>query len=877
MSTKTFKKGVLASSIAMILAGVSSQAIAAEEAAVNKDDVEVIQVTGIRGSLKANVNAKRFADGVVDVISSEDIGKFPDKNVADSLARIPGVTIQRQFGEGSSVSIRGAGAEFTKTTLNGQNVASTGWFVLEPAKRSFNYELLPSEIVGDLEVYKTSQADLIEGGVGGTVVVNTRTPLELDANSAYASVEAQYSDDSESVDPQISAMYSWKNEDENFGVMVSGVMQERELQRQGNEAFWQWGAGPVAFEQERKRQALTVALEYAPTDNLSFVLNAMDMKMEADNTNYALWMTQGDCGWGGAQCDTGRGETTQWIDRGTVNSDGNGVPAAGPLYTGFYQARPREATMNSDLIDLQTTYEGDSFTLEVQFGSTTSTGGTDFEMVLEDGNGGTPVNGGTYDFTGGQQTWDIPNGIAGQSMAEYDPGSFAMGTGSNFNATPKTDEETYLQADFEYELDGDFITSIKTGFRYGDHNTTSRRFEFDQDAGFDNMLSTSGLRTGTINVGDGNYQISDFDIDAFKDIAKASITGKTEDLGSYRELDETNTALYLMANYNTDSGFRGNFGVRYVMTDATSTYYQNGVKNSTDGDYAEILPSANLAYNLTDDVIIRAAAARTMARPQYNDMYVNPNVLGANDNLDNNQFWVVGNVDLDPFMADQFEIGVEWYFNESSLLGATVFMKDVANFVSITEYQSTTANLPGGPFPGDLRPEEDAAGWTVQEKQNSKEGEVFGLELQYQQDFDNGFGLMANYTYTDTSTDTDTFSDNNPYLSDSSDHVMNASGFYENEDFSVRISYNYRSEYMLREEGSYGNRLHDSFGTLDLGAVYHMNDNVDFKLDVVNLTGSGSEQTGNNQFDDSNGFAQGFPLFSYEMATRINAGVSFRF
>ncbi len=869
MSTKTFKKGVLASSIAMILAGVSSQAMAAEEAAVKKDDVEVIQVTGLRGSLKANINAKRFADGVVDVISSEDIGKFPDKNVAESLARIPGVTIQRQFGEGSSVSIRGAGAEFTKTTLNGQNVASTGWFVLEPAKRSFNYELLPSEIVGDLEVYKTSQADLIEGGVGGTVIVNTRTPLDMDANTAFIGLEAMYSDDSESTDPQLSGMYSWKNENEDFGVMVSAVMQERQLQRQGNEAFWEWGAGPVAFEQDRKRQALTVALEYAPTDNLSFVLNAMDMKMEADNVNYALWLTQGDHSWSG--------NTPEQCLGGDCSADNRGVAVKGQLASGFYQARPREATMNSDLIDLQTTYEGDSFTLEVQFGNTTSTGGTDFEMVLEDGVN-TPIVGGTYDFTGGEQTWQLPNGIAGQSMADYDPGVFAMGTGSNFNATPKTDEEIYLQADFEYQLDGDFLTSIKTGFRYGDHNTTSRRYEFDQNDGFDNMLSTSGLRTGTIDVGDGDYQISDFDIEAFKNIAKASITGKTEDLGSYRELDETNTALYVMANYSTDSGFRGNFGVRYVMTDATSTYYSDGVKTSTDGDYSEVLPSANLAYNLTDDVIIRAAAARTIARPQYNDMYVNPNVLGANDNLDNNQFWVVGNVDLDPFMADQFEIGVEWYFNESSLLGATMFMKDVANFVSITEYHSSSANLPGGPFAGDLRPEEEAAGWTVQEKENAKDGEVFGIELQYQQDFDNGFGLMANYTYTDTSTDDDTFSDQNAFLSDSSDHVMNASGFYEDDNFSVRVSYNYRSEYMLREEGSYGNRLHDAFGSVDLGAVYHMNDNIDFKFDVINLTGESSVQDGNNvQQSNASGFTNGFPLYAYEMATRFSAGVSIRF
>ncbi len=864
MSSKTFKKGALASSIALILAGGTAPMVMAAEEAKAEKEIEVIQVTGLRGSLKANVNAKRFSDSVVDVISAEDIGKFPDKNVAESLARIPGVTIQRQFGEGSAVSIRGAGAEFTKTTLNGQNVASTGWFVLEPAKRSFNYELLPSEIVGKLEVYKSSQADLVEGGVGGTVIVNTRTPLEMDANTAYASVEAQYSDDSESTDPQFSGMYSWKNEEENFGVMVSAVAQERQLQRQGNEAFWEWGAGPVAFEQDRKRSALTVALEWAPSDNLSFVLNAMDMQMEADNTNYALWLTQGDTSWSGntpAEC------------LGGDCADPRGTAVKGALGTGYYQARPREATMNSDVLDLKTTYEGEDYKLEVQFGKTTSTGGTDFEMVVDDGVN-TPIVGGTYDFTNGSQTWNLPNGIGGQSMADYDPGSLVMGTGSAFNKTPKTDEETYFQVDVEFELDGDFITSVKTGARYGDHNTTSRQFFFDQQAGFDSRISTSGIRTGTVDVGDGAYQISKFDPNALKDWAKASIVGETEELGSYSEIDETNTAVYVMANYSGD-GFRGNFGLRYVSTDATSVYYESGAKKSTDGDYSEVLPSANLAYDLAEDVILRVAAARTIARPQYNDMYVNPSAVGANDDLDNNQFWVVGNVGLEPFIADQFEIGVEWYFNPSSLLSATMFMKNVSNFISINEYHASSAEIDFGGF---MKPGEEAAGWTVQEKQNAKDGEVRGIELQYQQDFDNGFGLMANYTYTDTSTDSDTFTDENPFLSDSSDHVMNASAFYENDDYSVRVSYNYRSEYMLREEGAYGNRLHDGFGSVDIGAVYHFNDNVDFKLDVVNLTGETSEQFGNNAFQtNGSGFADGFPLYAYEMATRVNVGVSVKF
>ena len=868
MSNMKFKKHVLATSVAVALAGgASSPAFASgQESAAKDDNIEKIEVRGIRGSLKANVNAKRFSSSIVDVINAEDIGKFPDKNVAESLSRVPGVTVQRQFGEGSSVSIRGAGANFTKTTLNGQNVASTGWFVLEPAKRSFNYELLPSEIVGGLEVYKSAQADISEGGIGGTVIVNTREPLDLDSGSIFGSIEAQHSDDSGETDPQFSGLYSWKNDDENFGILVSAVAQQRHLQRQGNEAFWEWGAGPVGFEQDRQRSALSATLQFAPNDNLVFTLNAIDMKMEADNTNFALWLTQADHSWNGDGLVP---------DEFLGASEGNrGTAVKGALATAYYQARPREATMNSDVLDLKMEYDGDNYKLEVQVGQTTSTGGTDFEMVVDDGVN-TPITGGTYDFTNGKQTWNLPNGIGpdGQSMAEYDPGSLVMGTGAAFNATPKTDEESYIQADFEYQLEGDLFSSIKTGFRVGDHNTTSRQFFFDQAEGFDNRISTDGLRVGSYDVGDGNYQISKFDVDAIKDWAKASITGKTEDLGSYREIDETNTALYVMANYDAET-YRGNFGVRYVKTDATSTYYVDGTLTDTDASYSEVLPSFNLSYDLGEDLILRVAAARAMARPQYNDMYVNPSPTGTNDDTPNNQFWIIGNVGLKPFMADQFDVGIEWYFNPSSLLAASLFHKRVKNFVSISEYQEDAANIDFA-----INEAEQEFGWTVQEKNNAKDGEITGLELQYQQDFDNGFGTLVNYTYTDTETDADTFqSDQNPFLSDSSKHSYNLTGFYENETFSARLSYNYRSEYMLREEGAYGNRLHDGFGSLDFSGVYHFNDNIDFKLDVVNITGSGSEQFGNNQVQsNASGFADGFPLFAYEMATRINVGVAFRF
>ncbi|MBY5992646.1 TonB-dependent receptor [Ferrimonas balearica] len=869
MGSVKFEKHLLATSIAMVLgAGVMLPASAlAEEAEAT---VERIEVRGIRASQQASLNEKRFSNSVVDAITAEDIGKFPDRNVAESLQRIPGVTIQRQFGEGASVSIRGAGDDLTLTTLNGQNVASTGWFVLEPAKRSFNYELLPSEIVGDLVVYKSSQADLLEGGVGGTVEVNTRKPLDLDSLSVYASAAGLYQSDSEEWDPLASGLVSWKNENETFGVMLSGVMQDRSLQRQGNEAFWEWGAGPVAFEQERERTAFTATLQWAPTDNLNFVVNAIDMKMKANNTNYALWLTQGDTSW------SGNWDQTSWLGGcglcgGDAPGPGSGTQVAGPLNVAYYQARPREATMNAEVYDLKMEYTGNGYVFEFQVGDTSSTGGTDFEMVVDDGTGGTPIPGGSYDFTGGGQSWDL-NGF---DMAGYDPGSLGMGTGSQFNATPKTDDETYAQADVAFEVDLGVITELKFGARYASHNTTSRRFDFIQDPNFITSIDTSEVNAGLIDVGAGDYQILKVDADALKSWARSSITGKVEDLGSYSEIDEDNYALYGMASYDAD-GLRGNFGVRFVGTDATSTYYLDGAKTETSADYTEVLPSFNAAYDLTDDTILRFSAARVMARPQYVDMYVNPDVRGANDDVPNNQFWIVGNVGLKPFIANQYDLGIEWYFNSASMVSAALFRKDVSNFVTIKESGPFMNGEGGIDFGGELRPDEIY--WTKQEKSNGQSASIEGLELQYQQDFENGLGAIVNYTYTDTDTDETTFTDGNPFLSNSSKHSYNVTGYYENEWLEVRLSYAWRDEYMIRETGSYGNRLHDDFGSLDLSARWRVTDYLDITLDAVNLTEENSKQYGNNAFQtDLSGFAQGFPLFEYEMARTVSVGAALRF
>src|SRR3546814_455010 len=155
---------------------------------------DAIVVTGYRESIEKSLEQKRDSNALIEVITAEDIGKFPDKNVADALQRVPGVIITRDGGEGSRVSIRGLKPDLTLTLLNGNFIAGAD---SGDPQRSFNYVLLPSNFIASTEVYKSSEARLEEGGVGGTVILNTRRPFDLPAWSGFVSAEGTYSDRSE--------------------------------------------------------------------------------------------------------------------------------------------------------------------------------------------------------------------------------------------------------------------------------------------------------------------------------------------------------------------------------------------------------------------------------------------------------------------------------------------------------------------------------------------------------------------------------------------------------------------------------------------------------------------------------------------------------
>ncbi len=865
MLAKNFKKSLLAVNIGLVMsAGFTGAAYAAEETRV-QEDVEVIEVRGIRRSLEASMNTKRFADSVVDAVSAEDVGKFPDSDVGEALGRISGVAVNRAFGQGQQVSIRGASAQLTRTLLNGHSVASTGWYDQQSIDRSFNYTLLPPEMVGGIEVYKSSQANLVEGGIGGTVIVNTRKPLDLDANTLFGSVKADYGTISEETDPEISGLYSWKNDEETFGALVSAAFSETNYQRNGIESLVGWGdIVPSTFQQQRERTAINATFQYRPTDTLELGLNVMSLELSADNANTSLFLMFPDDK--DAACEQVNADGTCTFYR----RSGEG---ANP---GWAQTWARAGSMTSDTVDFEFKYAGENFELKGRVGNTQSEGGTDltanYGFWL-----GTPADyAGTYDATGDVIDIDIAN----KSFTADDFQGQLSSAGWALKKQPNSDEETYAQIDLTFPVEFGAITAIKTGFRWADHDVKQETYTanlVDSIPAYD----ASHYYSGTVSSGAGftipKPKLEQMLADGFAAITSFDNTSIASKAG-YGTVNEENFSLYAMADFSAE-GIRGNFGLRYTSTDASSDYFALDAKGnyanslSTDtADYSEVLPSVNVAFDLAQDVILRFSAAQVMSRANYVDMFASSSLAGYEDDVDGNEVITTGNIGLEPFKATQADFGIEYYFDGDGMISATYFIKDISSFTKVDEETDKSIGI--------TDPNTGKDNWTVASKGTGSGGEIQGLELQIQDGFDNGFGYQANYTYVDSEAPAENFPDRIELFSDSSEHTVNLVGYYEADFYSVRLAYNWRSEYMVREApGFYGNREHQDYGTLDLTAKYSVTDYLDLTFEAVNITEEDSIQIGtaSGDADVKPELRNGYPAWSFEGEARYKLGVSLRF
>jgi iron complex outermembrane receptor protein len=306
-----YRKTKLACSVAAVLASAIYTTSAYAQDTQPDKNVEVIEVNGIRSSVAKSMDVKRSSSGVVDAISAEDIGDFPDTNLAESLQRITGVSIDRSGGEGQLITVRGFGPQFNTVLVNGRQIAS------ENDSRAFSFDTIASDLVSSLDVYKTSTATMQSGGVGSTININTARPFALNGFKVAGSVKGIYDENSEETTPQFSGLISNTFNDETFGVLLAVSHQERQTRlNQAQMDGWLENVGvpnpvtrsgeswagnvfsprnydhKVTFE-ERTRTNANLVLQYAPNDKLVVTADALysDFDVESEATSYGHWFT----------------------------------------------------------------------------------------------------------------------------------------------------------------------------------------------------------------------------------------------------------------------------------------------------------------------------------------------------------------------------------------------------------------------------------------------------------------------------------------------------------------------------------------------------------------------------------------------------------
>ncbi|MDF3983497.1 TonB-dependent receptor [Luteibacter sp. PPL201] len=830
--------------------------------------LEGVTVTGIRASLEKSLDTKRNADAVVEAVTAEDIGKFPNTNVAEAMTQVPGVVIDRQFGQGDRVSIDGTDPSLNLTFLNGQPISQTPWQYGAQPNRGFDFTMLAPEIIGRLEVFKSPEARLPEGSLGGTVMLHTLQPLDLPANTVRGSFGLNYNDQARpGTRPSASVLYSWKNTANTFGMIASVQHYEEKIDRQGLEIFSyspvsKWAASPAVaagiangtldpnakvpdevnsawFQQKRKRDTATLGFQIHPTNDWDIDVNSLFIRENFDNWNQSLYPFTGSSGTLGNVTSFTPGPNGVITGGHVCGNDNPGCPA---IAQGTFDSNIRKSVVRTSAFDLKSTYRGEGWTLGGAAGYSKASNDNISQAVME------PVYAGGY-------TWDIRHGFNFDSpQAARDPANWHMGDTPGLGGWPGNygdynahSRDGYAQLDFSKDFDS-FFNQLLVGYRWNRHEESMAAHVYGPNSPISLAdLGTSGYTDlNGIGLWDGAASHIMPNPDAQYAWVR-STNGGNEDPGTflngtYKIVEKTNAA-YAQLNF-AGGDWHGNVGIRYVDTKTDGfgyNYLGAPVLPAPAGSYVKSsqtaknwLPSLNVAYDVTEDVILRFAAAKVIARAPYNmqvnNLFLNDTVLtGAG-----------GNANIKPYQSKNFSLSAEWYFAPQSYVALTGFYKKVDDYVFMDvvqerHFNSATSTDPttfASQLAAGLCTPDGFCTYDVSRPENVGSGKIRGGSLSYQQAFgDTGFGVTANYTYAKGTLDA------GGALPYNSKNAVSLSPYYEMGPFSARITYNWRSKYLA---GGYvaGAPPATTEDYADLGATlgYKLNDKVSFTLSGMNLT-----------------------------------------
>jgi len=853
------------SAATLVMVG-AAPAMAADAPAVSE-----LVVTGMRESLEKAIEIKRASDNHVEAISADDIGKLPDKNVADALQRIPGVNTtsaasgEGGFDENDRVSVRGTSPSLTQVTIDGHSVSTGDWFILDQFStvgRSVSFTLLPSEIVSTTLVYKTQDATILEGGVSGAIDIVTRRPLDFaQPVTLQFSGQGAYNTLTKSTKPQVSGLVSWHNADSTFGVLLQGFSEERSVQRYGQETLGYtqitsamptgaanpslvgvWAPtliGSTLFQQERKRQGGDIAVQWRPNDKVELRFSGFYSKLNATNhnDNYMYW--------GSNELNNNAPTSFTVKDNTLVAANFPLIGPAGTPVNGLVVdniVRP-DASGTSYYFNLDGDFHvSDKLTVRGQVGYTHGVGDTPTEPAYE-------VDGATaISYAPSGNGWAVtPANINPQSPA-------GLANDWAWNETFKSvDKETYGKLDATYDIDRGAFKNVLFGVRYADHQRKVDGWDRGCSLGADGQCWTlppqpfsatnptrypSGFNSGALGIPGllipiaGNPDTIVSILDGIKDGVHGPISSIVQPQNYYWpgafKVTEHDFAGYLMGRFGGE-GWRGNVGVRVVRTeenafvnvsdpagthagDITSSAYGPYYIANVSHTYTDVLPSVNLTFDLSDKLFLRASAAETMSRPDFS-------ALGGTVSLtDTTLTGNGGNPNLRPIKAAVYDAALEYYYAPASIAAVSVFYQDLSSYVSFGVAPATYFSQFYNAFKT----------YQVSSPINTS-GEVKGVEVQVQQSLPYNFGFQANVTYVDSHD-----ADGNPLVG-TSKWTANVVGYYEKDWLSARLAYTYRSHFFVGLDRSAAENQ-DNYGSLDGSLNININKNIALTLDALNIT-----------------------------------------
>lgn len=821
--------GVSAIALAISAVAMPSAAFAQDTAADAAND-DAIVVTGFRASIDSSAAQKKASSSIVEVVSSEDLGKLPDLSIAESLSRLPGLATQRLDGRANVVSIRGLAPDFTTTLLNGREQVSAG------NNRGVELDQYPTELLNGAVVYKTPDARLIGQALGGTIDMKTIRPLAYGKQQVVVGVRGELNDLGK-LNPDISnkgyranIFYVDQNADETVGWAFGYARMQSPTQEERWNA-WGYpdlnsttkvigGAKPYVKSNELKRDGLMGVLELQPNDRFHSTFDGYWSKF---NDEQRLRGIELPLQWSAAQLQPGYTSSGGLVTSGRFN----GV----------------EAVMRNDIVNRNaeiwavgnnTSFKAnDTLTLELDLSySRLKKTEENLEIYLGTGRGGgvgaTDSLGFTMPASGGVITFKPTINYADPTLFTItDPQGWNScgGTVPNcqdgfVNRPTVKDRLQSIRFQAVQALDG-FFENVTVGANYSD-----RRKQLI-DEGF--VLTNKAYPASPAVPASYLYKPVSLDFIGIPGMVSFD-SWRYYNEGNYKLTNEalwtpgrlTNSYVvrekvltgYVQANFNS-GGLRGNAGLQVVHSDQQADGFAASnpgtgtiSKPITDGaKYTDFLPSLNVSYELAPQTLLRFGAARMLARARMDQL--NPgvgysfnaanNVVGANINRTP---WsgTVGNSKLRPLMADTFDLAIEKYFGRGAYISVGGFYKHLENWIY---RQDSTFDFTGTPTPGNVTPTFNQG--IVSQWQNGDSGKVYGFEGSLSLPFStfssalDGFGFLASASYTGSEVrEGGAKPISMPGLSK---WVVNSTVYYEKNGFQARASARYRSDFLAEVSG----------------------------------------------------------------------------